>query len=51
VSIRSTDLSDEQILHFAARILRQDIEKITTVIDEYPSADEASMTASMERMP
>jgi len=51
VSIRSTDLSDEQILHSAARILRQDIEKITIVTDEYPSADEASLTASMERMP
>lgn len=51
VSIRSTDLSDDYILHSAARILKQDIEKITIVTDEYPSAGEASLTASMDRIP
>lgn len=51
VSQVSDNISDDQILHSAAKILRRDIENLTVPTDDYPTPNEASLAVSMERMP
>jgi hypothetical protein len=41
-------ISDEQILHSAVGILRRDIEKLKISVEDYPSANDISIAASME---
>jgi hypothetical protein len=44
-------VSDEQILHFAVGILRRDIEKLKISVEDYPSANDVSIAASMDKLP
>ena len=44
-------VSDEQILHSAVGILRRDIEKLKISVEDYPSANDVSIAASMDKLP
>ena len=51
LSCDSSTLNDEQVLHSAAGILRREIEKIQLSNEEYPSASQVSLAASLDLLP
>jgi hypothetical protein len=44
-------VSDEKILHSAVGILRRNIEKLKISVEDYPSANDISIAASMDKLP
>ena len=44
-------VSDEKFLHSAVGILRRNIEKLKISVEDYPSANDISIAASMDKLP
>ena len=51
LSCDSSAVNDEQVLHSAAGILRREIEKSRFSNEDYPSASQLSLAASMDMLP